>query len=297
MKAKDFYLQLPKLRLACRSWGPEGGLPVLALHGWLDNAASFDPLMPYLLELDPRLYVVAVDLPGHGHSEHLKMDYGFIFLDYVTVVSEIMEALQWERCILLGHSMGGAAALLTAAVLPERIPYSIFLDVLGPFSLPPGKAPQQYRHFLDKYNELKNTEEKYYQNLSSLIRAKSIANKISENSARLIIERNLKKTPQGYIWRSDKRLYLPSPLQLTEKQVHAFIRALKTSSLLLLSESQRKVYPRYFKAIPKRIRQFKKLKVARAMPGGHHFHMEIPEKTAQIIAQWLKSIEIDRVST
>ena len=32
------------LRLACRLWGDASGLPALALHGWLDNAASFDAL-------------------------------------------------------------------------------------------------------------------------------------------------------------------------------------------------------------------------------------------------------------
>ena len=292
MKAEDFYLQLPALRLACRSWGSKEGLPVLALHGWLDNLASFDPLMQYLPKLEPPLHIVAVDLPGHGHSEHLKMNYGFIFLDYVAVVSEIIEALQWEKCLLLGHSMGGAVALLTAATIPERISRSIFLDAVGPFSLPSREAPRHYRHFLDEYKKQRGIEEKTYQNIGSLIRAKSIANRISESSAKLIVERNLRKDSQGYGWRSDRRLYLPSPLQLTEEQVHAFIKSLKAPNLFLHSETQKEVFPNYFKAIPKRIRKFRNIKVVRAMPGGHHFHMEVPERTAQIIDEWLKSTQV-----
>lgn len=55
---EELELQTPWLRLAARAWGPSGGLPVLAVHGWLDNAASFDVLAPLL----PGMRLVAVDL-------------------------------------------------------------------------------------------------------------------------------------------------------------------------------------------------------------------------------------------
>lgn len=288
MKGKDFYLQLPRLRIACRSWGsPKKALPILALHGWLDNVASFDPLAKVLVKLEPRFYIVAVDLPGHGYSEHLNTNYGFIFLDYIASVSEILEALQWKKCVLLGHSMGAAVAFLFSAVMPESVLCSVFLDGLGPFSLQDKKAPKQYLHFLEEYKRQRNAKAKSYRTMASLVRAKSIANKMSQSSAKLIIERNLKKTPQGYIWRYDKNLHLPSPLQLTEKHVHAFMARLKGANLLLLSESHKKGYPEYFKRIPKRIRRFKNIKVFRIKTGCHHFHMETAEETAQLIAEWL----------
>jgi len=43
-------------------WGRSGDASILALHGWLDNAASFARLAPLLMDAD----VVAIDLPGHG---------------------------------------------------------------------------------------------------------------------------------------------------------------------------------------------------------------------------------------
>ena len=52
------------LKLAGLSWGDPSGRPLLALHGWLDNAASFSQLAPLLTDF----YVVAVDLTGHGQS-------------------------------------------------------------------------------------------------------------------------------------------------------------------------------------------------------------------------------------
>ena len=64
MTGRDVRLLLPNLSLAARDWGPAAAPPVLALHGWLDNAASFDRLAPLL----DGLRIVALDLPGHGRS-------------------------------------------------------------------------------------------------------------------------------------------------------------------------------------------------------------------------------------
>lgn len=39
------------LQLAYKTWGVKGGSPWVLLHGWLDNAASFDLIAPHLLKL------------------------------------------------------------------------------------------------------------------------------------------------------------------------------------------------------------------------------------------------------
>src|SRR5690606_24141760 len=61
------------LTLAGREWGREDGLPVLALHGWLDNAGRFDLLAPLLRGCR----VVALEAAGQGASDFRSADSGY----------------------------------------------------------------------------------------------------------------------------------------------------------------------------------------------------------------------------
>lgn len=89
------------LRLAARGFGPPDAPKVLCMHGWLDNAASFELLAPRL----PGLRVVALDLPGHGLSEHREAGNTYAFIDAVATVAAARDALGWEQCILMGLSL------------------------------------------------------------------------------------------------------------------------------------------------------------------------------------------------
>ena len=67
IKLSESRIDIPLGRIAALRGGTPGAPRVLALHGWLDNAASFLPLAAHLRAID----LVALDLPGHGHSAHL----------------------------------------------------------------------------------------------------------------------------------------------------------------------------------------------------------------------------------
>ncbi|KAM6213852.1 LOW QUALITY PROTEIN: serine hydrolase-like protein 2 [Sarcoramphus papa] len=96
---------VPWGHVAAKAWGPLEGHPVLCLHGWLDNANTFDKLIPLL----PRdYYYVAMDFSGHGLSSHRPAGSPYHFLDYVSDVRRVAAALQWRRFTLMGHSMGGS---------------------------------------------------------------------------------------------------------------------------------------------------------------------------------------------
>ena len=90
---EEVRLSLPHIELAAHLFGPEDGLPVIALHGWLDNAASFARLAPKL----DGLRIVALDFAGHGHSEHRPAGAGYTLWDYAYDVLQVAEQFGWRR--------------------------------------------------------------------------------------------------------------------------------------------------------------------------------------------------------
>ena len=109
--------QLPGLRLAAQVWGEPGGRRVLASHGWLDNAGTFDLLAPLL----PGCEIVALDAAGHGFSDSRSADAGYNLWQDVGDLLDVLDALDWQQCTLLGHSRGAAISMLFAAAFPQRV--------------------------------------------------------------------------------------------------------------------------------------------------------------------------------
>ena len=114
---RDFDIDIPLGRISGLRSGESDAPKVLALHGWLDNAASFVPLSSHLHGID----LVAIDQPGHGRSAHLPPGTDYSFVGAMNAVLDVADALGWERFALLGHSMGAGIASMLAASCPQRI--------------------------------------------------------------------------------------------------------------------------------------------------------------------------------
>ncbi|KAJ3114910.1 hypothetical protein HDU96_001467 [Phlyctochytrium bullatum] len=114
--------------------GTEGrGHRMIALHGWLDNAGTWDLLLPSVLGRHPDEYhVVCLDLAGHGFSSHRGKDSAYIFQFYM----EDVMALGWETCQIMGHSLGGAPAALLAGTYPDPFTTLISIEAMGPNGIP-----------------------------------------------------------------------------------------------------------------------------------------------------------------
>ncbi|MFD9483002.1 alpha/beta fold hydrolase [Streptomyces sp. NPDC059991] len=103
------------VRLSCRDWGGPGP-SVLLLHGLAGHAGEWDAVAQ---QLSRRYRVVAVDQRGHGSSERLPSDLSRAA--YVADVVAVLDQLDLHHPVLVGQSMGGNTAMLTAAAHPERV--------------------------------------------------------------------------------------------------------------------------------------------------------------------------------
>ncbi len=100
---------------------------LVLVHGlgyW--TQASWDTLLPLL---DPRLRVVAFDLPGFGRSDKPSGPYDTPF--FGRIVADVLDQLAVNRFILCGHSLGGYIAANYAAAHAERVERLILIAPAG----------------------------------------------------------------------------------------------------------------------------------------------------------------------
>ncbi|XP_012062902.1 PREDICTED: probable serine hydrolase [Atta cephalotes] len=85
-EVKEIEIPVPWGKVAGKLWGSQNKQPILALHGWQDNAASFDNIAPLIMKNIP---VLAIDLPGHGLSSWLPPGFMYSELIYFLLIKRI----------------------------------------------------------------------------------------------------------------------------------------------------------------------------------------------------------------
>jgi pimeloyl-ACP methyl ester carboxylesterase len=103
--------------ISFRRGGSGDAPPVVLLHGIGSNAASFAALME---ALGPDVPTLAWNAPGYGHSQPLPVEWPDAG-DYAAALAELLDALGFERCVLVGHSLGTLIAARFARLWPERL--------------------------------------------------------------------------------------------------------------------------------------------------------------------------------
>lgn len=290
MKLEPFELQTSQLKIAGLRNQVAEGVPIIALHGWLDNAASFLPMSGYL-QIDRPFY--AIDLPGHGLSQHRPDSCSYHLLDNIVDVLAFLDALQKQagleqgcrKVTLVGHSLGGIIASLVAASVPECVDQLILLDSMGPLTDEIEVVLPQLRKAVSKALNL-SSNITVYPDLDLAIRARmSGIGKLSRDAAACLVERGIKEVDGGFSWQSDPKLLKPSFLRLSESQVEAIFAGIECAVKLLTGSNGYFSNPQ---ALQKRIGYFKNIE-HRSVQGGHHFHMDGDvEGTARYVNEFCK---------
>ena len=115
-------VNIGNVKLNYRHWAPEGR-QILLLHGLASNARIWDLLAPILAK---DFSVIAVDQRGHGKSD--KPDNGYDFDTVTNDVVGLIDALDIQHPIVVGHSWGGSVALCLAIKRPDLISGLCFVD-------------------------------------------------------------------------------------------------------------------------------------------------------------------------
>jgi len=277
----QFDLQLPHLTIACKAWGDKRLPPILALHGWLDNANSFEPIAPYLLD---NFYLIAIDLPGHGLSSHIAEGFHYHFIDGIFTIVQIIDALGNEKIHLLGHSLGACLASLVAGVIPEKILSLALIEALGPFSSPDYTCQTQLVQYVQKALRDNNKDAKPYPSMALAAEARAKRGHLSLNEARILCERGVDNKDGIFYWRHDRRLIYPTALRMTEGQILSCLTAITAKSCLIWADNG---FNFDKKEIQPRLDAVKNL-IVYEVEGGHHVHMEKPDTVAQCLAEFYK---------
>jgi len=265
MAFEEVRLNLPHIEVAAHLYGPEDGVPVIALHGWLDNASTFHRLAP-LLE---GLRIVALDLPGHGHSQHRPVGVAYNIWDYAHDVLQVAEQFGWQRFSLLGHSMGAIVSVLLAGAMPQRVERLALIDGVLPLTGEPDSAPARLGAALQALLSVENKQKPVYPTLDKAVaaRMKGLV-PVSRTAAELLAQRGLMPVPGGLTWRTDTRLTMPSSLRLTQQHALAFLARVSCPVSLVVA-SQGLVSEGMLREARTKM-DFE----THRLDGGHHLHLD-----------------------
>ena len=278
--AREIEIELPHIRLAARVWGDQSLPPLLALHGWLDNAGTFDKLAPLICT---HFHIVSIDFPGHGRSGWRPAGTWYHYIDYVSDVIAVAAKFGWNRFNLLGHSLGGTVASVFAACRPQAVDKLLLIEALGPITAPAEDSLGQLRRGMEQRAAF---EEKLrvFASENDAIEIRAKVNGLSREAATALINRGLKAVPGGFSWSSDPRLTLSTPLRYTEDQMLAVLRGIEAKTLLVLAQPEAPYLPR--ETMQRRIEQVRAIAVHR-VDGSHHLHLENAAPIAKLIGDFI----------
>lgn len=175
----EIEFEVPYGKLAAKSWHEETDdcKRLLALHGWMDNAGSFDKLMPKIKHKNG-LYIVALDLPGHGKSSQLPPGSSYSDLNIIMEVRRCLIELNWvqpfkkdlnggangsnlqdnssqndskKKFSIIGHSLGAGLAMFYASLYPDDVEEVILLDFIKSRTGTPESLLQHMADDIDQF--------------------------------------------------------------------------------------------------------------------------------------------------
>ena len=265
MTPSEVEIQFQGRKLTGKRWGKEGDIPIMALHGWLDNASSFDLIAPALTGFD----IFALDFAGHGHSDHRPTHTPYLAMLDMQDVLAVANQLQWEKFSLLAHSMGAEISTHLIGLYPDRINRLFALDGYAE-SVSEEKLLKLYRDSIDKNLTKKAGALRVFLDQEEMAGGVAKATGQTVASARVLIERGSKEVNGGFSWISDPRVRWSDALGITHQQMDHIVGSYDGEILVVGASNGFKWYRADLNRLASKFENFKFITI----DGSHHLHMD-----------------------
>jgi pimeloyl-ACP methyl ester carboxylesterase len=284
-------IQAQGLNLVVHDHGPENGVPVLFLHGFLDTGRSFDATVDELEKRAPgKVRALCLDWRGHGESDFAPPGlagyaWGETMRDLVLVI-RALEADGLAPKLIVGHSMGGALAMTYAAAFPQSSSRLLILDALGPLSETEDQQAERFIRYLHETGEVKPFKA-FSSRAAAVARLRDNNPGLSELAAERVAQHALAETATGrFEYRFDWRLRGTSAIRMTERGVLDLLARISVPVRLVRPENGIVPTEGFF---AERLNVIKRLSMVEVPAVGHHVHVERPDVIAEEVFSLLES--------
>ncbi|KAL0893829.1 hypothetical protein ABMA27_013954 [Loxostege sticticalis] len=264
---KEIKIPVQYGHIAAKLWGNDQERPILALHGWQDNAGTWDTLAPMLCQ---NRSILAFDHPGHGHSSWIPPGMHYYPWEYSRLILFLKNYFKWNKVSLLSHSMGSVTSLRFASVFPYDFDCYISVNSL----IANDSVSNLIQTRLNDEPPSYPMEELH--KIWHLGTRKSVA-----------LESPSTKDPNKYHFSRDLRVKHALPQPPNKKFVEALVRRLKCPTLYIkaidspFSSDEFSIEMR--EVIEKNNPDYEK----HFVPGTHYVHLNNPERLAPLIKQFM----------
>nr|XP_022905990.1 serine hydrolase-like protein isoform X3 [Onthophagus taurus] len=280
MKIEELRIPAPWGHIAVKTWNEPSSEAILVTHGYMDNVASFDNLLPLLPK---QFYYICFDLPGHGLSDHFPKGTFLMTLDYLLVFKIMVDYFKRDSYIFLGHSYGAQIGILFSQLYPDYIKKIIVLDTI---SFKPINFFLSLEVGMDLILNEKQRKVYSFEEAVNKITQNRAFGKVDKKSAENLAKRSLEKISENqYVFRMDPRLkerINPTWEFDYLKQTHLKFPVKCQGVFIFFNESP---FHRIFKLIYEHLRD-RGFEIHH-LDGNHDYHITHPEVVVPIITEFL----------
>jgi len=251
-----------------RRLGPVGGTPVVVLHGLFGTSDNWGSVGKELAEpTDPGAKgcdVLLVDLRDHGRSPHTDgASYPLMAEDLHALVTQ----LGLKGIVMVGHSMGGKAAMRFAQRWPELLKHLVVVDIS------PREHANNQAHIVEALRTADlspgRTRKEVEAHLTTLVKEPGVVQFLLKN----------------LYWLTDQQLAWRMNVSLLERDLSAILAAIGPETVRVPTTFIRGGQSNYIirEDLPAIKEQFPNSRVETVPFAGHWVHAQAPDEVIALI--------------